>query len=155
MPGEAINDFWSMSGNFIFRHHVESRVKLHSSREESFPFPLKYIDASRTTETNLDVKQEKRIDDHWNIDGSRDVSDSWTGLHYGLRNSRRINAWCRLKKRYQSSIIPEDCEVSLTLRTRSSRKSSRMLERNWKHQWLQPHLARHARKSNMRRPKQD
>ena len=21
--GEAINDFWSMSGNFIYRHHVE------------------------------------------------------------------------------------------------------------------------------------
>ena len=26
--GEAINDFWSMSGNFICRHHVEPRVKL-------------------------------------------------------------------------------------------------------------------------------
>ena len=28
--GEAINDFWSMSGNFIFRHLVEPRVKLYS-----------------------------------------------------------------------------------------------------------------------------
>ena len=27
--GEAINDFWSMSGNFIHRHHVEPRVKLY------------------------------------------------------------------------------------------------------------------------------
>ena len=35
--GEAINDFWSMSGNFIHRHHVEPRVKLYSPREESFP----------------------------------------------------------------------------------------------------------------------
>ena len=35
--GEAMNDFWSMSGNFIFRHHVEPRVKLYSPREESFP----------------------------------------------------------------------------------------------------------------------
>ena len=70
--GEAINDFWSMSGNFIYRHHVEPRVKLYSPREESFPIPLKYIDVSRTTHTNLDVKQEKRIDDYWNIDGSRD-----------------------------------------------------------------------------------
>ena len=76
--GEAINDFWSMSGNFIYRHHVEPRVKLYSPREESFPFPLKYIDVSRTTNTNLDVMQEKRIDDCWNIDGSRDLSDSWT-----------------------------------------------------------------------------
>ena len=46
---EAINDFWSMSGNFIYRHHVEPRVKLYSPREESFRSPLKYIDVSRTT----------------------------------------------------------------------------------------------------------
>ena len=32
------------------------------------------------THTNLDVKQEKRIDDYWNIDGSRDLSDPWTGF---------------------------------------------------------------------------
>ena len=57
--GEAINDFWSISGNFIYRHHVEPRVKLYSPREESFPIPLKYIDVSRTTHTNLDVKQER------------------------------------------------------------------------------------------------
>ena len=69
-----------MSGNFIYRHHVESRVKLYSPREKSFPIPLKYIDVTRTTHTNLDVKQEKRIDDYWNIDGSRDLSDPWTGF---------------------------------------------------------------------------
>ena len=55
--GEAINDFWSMSGSFICRHHVEPRVKLYSLREESFPISLKYIDVTRTTHTNLDVKQ--------------------------------------------------------------------------------------------------
>ena len=78
--GEAINDFWPMSGSFIYRHHVEHRVKLYSPREESFPIPLKYIDVSRTTHTNLDVKQEKFIDDFWNIDWSRDLSDPWTGF---------------------------------------------------------------------------
>ena len=78
--GEAINDFWSMSGSFIYRHHVEPRVKLYSPREESFPIPLKYIDVTRTTHTNLDVKQEKRIDDYWNIDGSRDLSGPWKGF---------------------------------------------------------------------------
>ena len=62
--GEGINDFWSMSGNFIYRHHVEPRVKLYSPREESFPIPLKYIDVSRTTHTNLDVMQGSRIDDY-------------------------------------------------------------------------------------------
>ena len=48
--------------------------------EESFPIPLKYIDVSRTTHTNLDIKLEKRIDDYRNIDGSRDLSDPWTGF---------------------------------------------------------------------------
>ena len=28
----------------------------------------------------MDVKQERRIDDYWNIDGSRDLSDPWTGF---------------------------------------------------------------------------
>ena len=78
--GEAMNDFWSMSGSLIYRHHVEPGVALYSPREESFPIPLKYIDVTRTTHTNLDVKLEKRIDDYWNIDGSRDLSDPWTGF---------------------------------------------------------------------------
>ena len=62
--GEAVNGFWSMLGSFIYRHHVEPRVKLYSPRDESFQIPLTYIDVSRTTHTNLDVKQEKRIDDY-------------------------------------------------------------------------------------------
>ena len=76
---EAINDFWSVSGNFIYIHHVEPRVKLYSPREESFPIPLKYIDVSRTTRTNLDVKQGRRIDD-------------WTGFTrfpYFVRNLQK------------------------------------------------------------------
>ena len=67
--GEAMHDFWSMSGSFIY-HHVEPRVMLYSPKEESFPVPLKHIDVSRTTHTNLDV----------NIDGPRDLSDPWTGF---------------------------------------------------------------------------
>ena len=74
--GEAINDFWSISGNFIYGHHVEPRVKLYSPREESFHIPLKYIDVSRTTHKNLDAVRESRIDDYRNIDGSRDLFDS-------------------------------------------------------------------------------
>ena len=45
--------------------------------------------------------------------------------------------------------MQEDYEesISLTLRTWSSRKSSKMQGENWKHQWLQLCLARHARKN--------
>ena len=41
--GEAMNDFWSMPGTFIFRHHVEPRVKLHSPWKEWFLVPLKTL----------------------------------------------------------------------------------------------------------------
>ena len=91
---EAMDDFWSVLGNFIYRHHVEPGVKLYSPREESLPIPLKYIDVSRTTHTNLDVKHEKLIDDYWTIDGSRDLSDLWTGsAQFTLleESSRRIH----------------------------------------------------------------
>ena len=67
-------------GDFIYRHHVELRVQLRVPKEESFPNPLKYIDVTRTTHTNLDVLQEKRIDDFWNVDVDRNFSDSWTGF---------------------------------------------------------------------------
>ena len=50
------------------------------SKEESFQIPLKYIDVMRSTHTDLDVGQEKRIDDYWNVDGKRDLSDSRTGF---------------------------------------------------------------------------
>ena len=106
--GEAINDFWSMSGNFIYRHHVEPRVKLYSPREESFPIPLKYIDVSRTTHTNLDVKEERRIDGYWNIDGSRDLSDYWTGFtQFTLMEEKspdgKMWSGVRLKRKQQTS----------------------------------------------------
>ena len=48
--GEARNGSWSISGNFIYPHHVEHRVKLYVPREASFPIPVKYIDVTRTTD---------------------------------------------------------------------------------------------------------
>ena len=78
--GEARDDVWSISGDFKYRHHVEPRVKLYTLKEESFLIPLKKFDVTRITHTTLDVLQGSRIDDYWNIDGSRDLSDSWTGF---------------------------------------------------------------------------
>ena len=178
-----------MSGNFIYRHHVDPRVKLYSPREESFPIPLKYIDVSRTAHTNLDVKQETRIDDCWNIDGSRDLSDPWTGftqftlleekppegyMWSGGRLTRKqltsrpdhlwpelweINGKARQAEgeaksgRMKSSIwtTHENCEgsISLTRRIRNSKRPSRMLVRNWKHQWLPLCLAKFWKLMNL------
>ena len=66
--------------DFIYRHHVEPRVHLYVPKEESFPTPLKVVDVTKTTHTNLDVLQEKRITENWHIDGDRTLSDSWTGF---------------------------------------------------------------------------
>ena len=154
---------------------VEPRVKLHSPREESFPIPLKYIDVSRTTHTNLDVMQEKRIDDYWKIGVSRDLSDPWTGftqftlldekapdgytwsggrLTRKQLTSRPDHLWpelwksmgkhAKLKEKQKWSNekfhqeTNENCEgsISLTPRTRNSKKPLRMRVRSWKHQSL-------------------
>ena len=36
---EARNDFGSISGNDLYPHHVQQRVKLYMLREGSFPIP--------------------------------------------------------------------------------------------------------------------
>ena len=78
--GEARNGFWSISGNYSYRHHVDPRVKLYVPREEAFPIPLRFFDVVRTTSTTLDVMLERRIDDNWSIEGDQDLSDAWTGF---------------------------------------------------------------------------
>ena len=65
---EAKSDFWTITGEFIYCHHVEPRVKLYMPKEESFPIPLRYIDVTGTTHTSLDVLLGKQIED---VDGER------------------------------------------------------------------------------------
>ena len=48
--------------------------------EETFPIPLKKIDVTRATYSNLDVLQDKLNDDHWHVDVNRSLSDSWKGI---------------------------------------------------------------------------
>ena len=78
--GDARKDFWSIPGIIICRHRGEPRVKLYVPREASFPIPLEYIDVTRATSTPLDVMLKKNIDDYWNVDGDRELSDTWTGF---------------------------------------------------------------------------
>ena len=64
--------------------HIPPSLNLETNftrREKNHSlFHWSKFDVSRTTHTNLDVKQEKRIDDYWNLDGSRNLSDPWTGF---------------------------------------------------------------------------
>ena len=40
-------------------------------KEETFPIPLKYIDVTMSTHTDVNVMQE-RINDCWNVDSNRE-----------------------------------------------------------------------------------
>ena len=77
---EARNDFWTIAGNYVHPHHVEPTVKFYVPNEESFPIPLENIDVVRRTNTTLDVLLECRIDDYWNVDGGRELSEPRTGF---------------------------------------------------------------------------
>ena len=68
---EAKCDFWTITWEFIYRHHVVPRVKLYVPREESFPIPLMYIDVTRTTR-HWTKWEEKQIEDYWNVDGEKE-----------------------------------------------------------------------------------
>ena len=81
IDGEARSNFWSISGNYIYSHHVEPRVKLYVPREKSFPIPLRYFDVTRATCTTSDVTFERRMGGYWNIEGNRDLSGTWTGFN--------------------------------------------------------------------------
>ena len=77
--------FWMPKKQFMIFEPCNPQSSFYSPIEESLPITVKHIHVSRITHTNLDGKQEKRIDDYWNIDGSRDLFDPWTDFtHFTL-----------------------------------------------------------------------
>ena len=74
------SDFWSISENFIYRHHVMDREKVFVPRDDAFPILLTYIDVVQHTRTNLDVLQESKLDENWNVEGETQLSRSWKGF---------------------------------------------------------------------------
>ena len=86
---KARYDFWTIAGNYVYRHHVEPRVKLHVKEEESFPISLQHFDVVRRTNATLDVLLESRIDDYLNVEADRDPSEEWTGFtHFTILNEK-------------------------------------------------------------------
>ena len=106
--GEAKNDFWSITGDFKYRNHVEPGVKLYIPREESYPIPLKYIDVTRTTHTSLDVLLEKQIEHYWNVGEDREMSDAWTSFtRFTVSSEKPLDgytwSWRRLTRKGRTS----------------------------------------------------
>ena len=92
---------------------------------------------SRTTHANLDVKQEKRNDGYWNIDGSRDLSDLWTGFtHPDGKNVVRL-------KRKQLTSRPDHLRPELW---KTMGKNAKLKERQkWSNEKLHLENARKLR----------
>ncbi len=60
-------------------HHAVPRSKLFVPTDENCPFPVKYLDVTRRTYTDLENKAEAEVEDIWTDDGPRQLSDSWRG----------------------------------------------------------------------------
>ena len=75
---EFRRDFWSIQGDFICRHHIELEFNSMCRKKKHSLF--RWNTLTTATETNLDVLQERDIDDYWNVDANRSLSDSWKGF---------------------------------------------------------------------------
>ena len=49
--GSTTEDSWSMSGELIYRHHEERRLKFYDPDNETSPIPLIYFNVMRQTQT--------------------------------------------------------------------------------------------------------
>ena len=68
---EAKNDFWTITGEFVYRHHAERRIISYSNAVHR-----RYQNNTYVTSCIV----EKQIDDYWNVHGRRELSDAWTGF---------------------------------------------------------------------------
>ena len=64
---------FKVTSSIVIAMNLEFQLSV--PKEETFPVPLTYIDV-----TNLDVVQEKRVDDYWNVDSNSSLSESWKGF---------------------------------------------------------------------------
>ena len=117
------------SGRFkVTSSHVitwNPRVQLYLPKWKTFPVPLKYIDVTRSTHTNLGVMKEKCIDDCRNVDSNRNLcivkDDSGTYAVWAEQGSfasqmtaaKVINGcYCKINRLWRTSSW---CRISLPL----------------------------------------
>ena len=65
---------------FIYRQHVQHRVKPCVPKERSLPIPVKFFEVVMRKNTTFDVLQERQINDHSHVDGDWELSGPWTGV---------------------------------------------------------------------------
>ena len=68
-------DSWSLSGESLYRHHEEPRLKFH----DPLPIPLKYVDTMRQTQTSVNNVSEHIVNDLWTEAEGVTLSEEWIG----------------------------------------------------------------------------
>ena len=63
----------------MVRHHRVPRTKLYIPDEQTFPIPVKYVDVTRWTETDLDEIALGQINDLRVDVREKDLGQRWTG----------------------------------------------------------------------------
>ena len=137
---EAKNVHWSITRDFIYRDHVEPRVKLYMPRAESFPIPMRYIDGYQNNMyiTWCNDGENYRMHERVSQDSFYWMKGHLTDIHGPARNWRGnkrpqdqtmygqiCGSICLMHRnakqskngssRNQSSIMPEDYMVTSSL----------------------------------------
>ena len=114
----------------------------------SFPVPLKHVDAVRRTNTSLDALQARRVDDCWNVDGDQKLSGPWTNSpnsqYWIMLHLKGVCVPVREKEKIQPTSRPEykwpkDWEqfIILLWNFRNSKKlQTKTLKEHWNSDFL-------------------
>ena len=100
----STKDSWPLSGDLIYRHREEPRLKLYGPVNETFPIPFKYVDVMRQTHTNVDHVSENVINDNWIETKNVNLSEDWTGTTRSQILRTRFLEGCEWVKRRPSKI---------------------------------------------------
>ena len=138
--GEAMNDFWSMSGNFMYRHHVEPRVQALLAERRIIPYSTEIHGSLQNYSYEFGCKAGEAHRYYWNIDGSRDFSAPWTGFtQFTLLEEKPPNGcvWSgeRLTRKQLTSRPDYLCPE---LWTKLGRNAKLKEKQKWSHE--KPHL---------------
>ena len=68
---------WSMSGEFVYRHHEQPRLKFYNPDHESLQIPLKYVDVMRQIQTSINKVSEHIIKDLGTEAKGVTLSEDW------------------------------------------------------------------------------
>ena len=86
---EAKNDFWTITGEFIYRHHVVPRVKLYMPKGRNISYSDEVHRRYQNDSYIFGCVDGEHIEHFRNVAEEKELSDAWTGFtRFILLNER-------------------------------------------------------------------